>query len=102
LKFEEIATSIQQFPNEWEQQQGITTTKVEYVIGGPPNHNWAIFIAYKSDNTKTLFYARKGQRADEYKWNWFCPSEAEFNEGLPYIVNLYKITNIKNETSRCP
>jgi len=100
MKFEEIIASIMQFPNEYEAQQGITTVKVECVIGGPPNHNWAIFIGYKSDNTKTLFYARKPQRGDEYKWNWFCPSQTEFNEGFPTIVNLYKITNFNNETTR--
>ena len=89
-----------QFPNEYETQQGITTKKIEWVIGGPPDHNWAIFIAYKTDNTKTLFYARKGQRADEYKWTWFCPSESEFHEGFTAITNLYKIINSRNEGSR--
>lgn len=97
MKFKEIPSSILSCPNAYEISMGITTGKIECVL---KKDNWAIFIAHKSDNSCTIFYARKGQRAEDNKWNWFCPSESELEIGFSIVPQIYHYHNAKNKTTR--
>ena len=98
MKFEEIANHILSCSNRFEEEHGIETIKVECIIH-KDDENWAIFYGYKSDNTKTLFFARKNKYAENDKWIWFCPSESEV-DGLKLLIDMYEIRNARNEKER--
>lgn len=97
MQFEEIHKAILNTPNSYEEERGIKTLHVECSI---KKEHCALFIADKSDNTRTLFYARKGKRNDEGSWSWFCPSEEEVNTILPLLTEIYKLINTQNEKQR--
>jgi len=97
MKFDEIAPHILKSINSYEKQWDIKTLKVECYAKGD---NWAIFVAHKSDNTKTGFYARKGQRANDDAWHYFCPSKSETEIGLPTIAEIIQIIDKENESKR--
>ena len=96
MKYEDIANHILNSCNKYESELGIKTVKVEEQI---KKENWAILYGYKSDNTITLFFARKNKRAADDKWGWFCPSDPEI-EGFRLIINMYEIRNQKNNMER--
>ena len=63
--------------------------------------NVALFIAEKSDNTKTIFIVRRGFRAPEDKWSYpFCPSEMEWECYAKEFYNIYKIIDEENKLNR--
>jgi len=95
--FEEIIPSIMNSMNSFEIALGIKTTKVECWV---KRENWAVFVGFKDDNSKTLFLARKGKRAPDDKWNWHCPSEDEIKTGYPIISEIYENLNKQNEQQR--
>ena len=99
MKFEDIHDSILSTANGFEEASGIRTLSVE---GRYKNDNCGIFVAQKSDGTSTVFYARKGKRNDDDSWNWFCPSEAEVEKGLPTLFQIYKLINRVNKKMRKP
>jgi len=97
MRFEEILQSIQDYINRYELEKNIRTLNIECRI---KKDNWAIFGATKTDNSQTLFFARKGKRAEEDNWNWWCPSESEVEVGFPLFVDIYDIINMKNKNQR--
>lgn len=97
MNFDEIIPHILNGFNKYEKERGIKTVHVECSVR---RENWAIFEAHKSDNTRTLFYARKGKRASEDKWRYFCPSENEACLGLPTLCELYRLINHENSNRR--
>ena len=97
LKFEDIPNSILSYPNQYEKEWGIQTKRVECLV---KKETWAIFVGHKTDGTKTMFYARKAQRADEDGWNWYCPSEDEVEQGFIYASEMCQILNRENERIR--
>lgn len=97
MRFEEIRQSIQDYVNEYEKENKILTLNVECRI---KKDNWAVFAAIKSDNSQSLFFARKGKRALKNSWNWFCPSESEAEKGFPLFCDLYEIVNSRNKKQR--
>ena len=97
MKFEEIRQSILSTPNLYEESNNIKTISVE---GRYRDDNCGIFVAIKTDNTSTVFYARKGKRNDENSWNWFCPSETEITKGLPTLMDIYQLINNLNKKVR--
>jgi len=97
MRFEEICQSIRDYANQYEKENNILTLNVECRI---KKDNWAIFAATKSDNSQTLFFARKGKRALENSWNWFCPSESESEKGFTLFCELYEIINSRNQKQR--
>jgi len=98
MKFSDIPNSILNVHNNYELQKGIQTTKVECKLRYP---NCALFIAHKSDNTRTLFYARTGKRqTSDDNWTWFCPSEHEIHYLMPQIWHFYDELNSFNDNVR--
>jgi len=97
MKFEEIHTSILNTTNSYEESRSIKTLNVECVI---KKENSALFIADKSDNTRTIFYARKTKRGLDDTWSWFCPSEEELRDMLPLLNKIYFMINEKNDDMR--
>lgn len=99
MKFEEIAPHILSSKNIYEEELGIKTLNVKHLYGGPP-FNWALFVASKSDGTETLFYARKGERASEDRWHYFCVSQSEAENGLPKLIEYYATIDRINKGMR--
>lgn len=99
MRFEEIADHILNSSNSYEIERGIKTKSVSCYVHSD-NCNWAIFIADKSDGTKTLFYARKGERADDDHWHYFCPSKSEAREGFSEFIEYYEQNETENRQSR--
>jgi len=97
MKFEEIRHSILNEPNDYEIRHNIKTLHVECLI---KKENCALFRADKSDNSQTLFYARKGKRNLLDSWQWFCPSEPEVEEVLPLLIEIYHLINEQNQKMR--
>jgi len=97
MDFNHIPQSILNSTNQYEMANGIQTLMPQCVESG---ENWAIFEAYKTDKSKTLFYARKNKRANDSSWIWLCPSESEVKKGLPKLCAYYVITNDENIRNR--
>jgi len=97
MKFEDIRHSIKNSLNDYEENKGIKTLNVECLV---KKENSALFVANKSDNSRTLFYARKGKRSLEDKWHWFCPSDEEADVLMPLLHEIYHIINDANSKSR--
>jgi hypothetical protein len=97
MEFNEIPQSILGASNQYEKDNSIQTLMPQCVLR---DENWAIFEAYKSDKTRTIFYARKNKRADDSSWTWLCPSEAEVRTGFPKLCIFYVTVNQDNIRNR--
>lgn len=88
MYFEDILTNIKQTTNIYEKERGIQTAQVS-LVSGKEEENYAIFIAEKTDNTFTLFFAYKNKRSEPSTWTWFCPSK-DHVEGFEKFISIYK------------
>ena len=97
MKFEEIPSSIMAASNSYEKNRGIETLNVECLS---KKENCALFVAKKSDNSRTLFYARKNKRASDHGWHWFCPSDYEAETFMPLVRTIYQLVDVENKKQR--
>jgi len=98
MRFEDIRQSILNYINRYETERNIKTLNVECRI---KKDNWAIFVAYKSDNSQSCFFARETKRTtNDDGWIWFCPSESEAEKGFPLFLDIYEIINSRNKKER--
>jgi hypothetical protein len=97
MRFEDIQDHILNSINQYELQHGIKTLRVDCFIR---NDNWACFVAEKSDGSRTLFYARRGKRADNSSWQYFCPSKSEIREAFPQMIEYYEENESVNTERR--
>lgn len=88
LKFEEIANSIRNSKNAYEVERGISTNIVKLM---DRRDTLAFFVAEKSDNSKTLYFALQPDINIDH-WIWICPNEEQIKV---LTVDLNKI--LENE-----
>jgi len=97
MRLDEIADHILGTINRYEVDNNIKTLKVEKRF---QKDNWAVLTAEKSDRSHTVFYARKGWRADDDKWQYFAISKSEANEGLLVLLRVYAQVDTFNTKAR--
>ena len=71
LKFDDIIGSIKSAKNKYEETHGILTLKI-YLLD--KKGNLAFFLADKSDNSKTLYFAIQPDISIDH-WVWCCPNQ---------------------------
>lgn len=71
LKFDDIIKSIGKAKNKYEEEHGISTLKI-YPLHR--ENNLAFFLADKSDNSKTLYFAIQPDVSIDH-WVWCCPNK---------------------------
>ncbi len=95
MNLDEIPGHILSSSNQFEKDHGIKTLRIEKIV---EKDTWAIFYGYKSDNSYTVFFARRCKN-NPGGWGWFCPSEEEI-EGLKLLIQMYEIRNSMNNEGR--
>ena len=91
LKFEEIANSIRNSKNAYEVERGISTNIVKFM---DKRDTLAFFVAEKSDNSKTLYFALQPDINVDH-WIWICPNEEQIKV---LTVDLNKILEDEKPT----
>lgn len=71
LRFDDIIASIKKAKNKYEEEHGIATLNV-YLLDR--KDNLAFFLADKSDNSKTLYFAIQPNPPEDH-WVWCCPNK---------------------------
>ena len=92
LKFENIIDSIKSAKNKYEEEHGILTIEICLL---DKKDNLAFFLADKSDNSKTLYFAIQPDISIDH-WVWCCPNK----EHVEFLTTHLKGYIEQNEISQ--
>lgn len=92
LKFDDIIDSIKGSKNKYEEKHGIATLDI-YLLD--KEDNLAFFLADKSDNSKTLYFAVQPDTSEDH-WVWCCPNR----EHIEFLTTDLKAYTEKNKISQ--
>ncbi|VVB99954.1 Uncharacterised protein [uncultured archaeon] len=89
IKFDDIAASIKAATNIYEKRRGIETLTVQVL---DKKDDIAFFVAAKSDNTKSLYFAYRPNwnEKDINHWVWCCPNEEQVSVLTNNLDSLIK------------
>ena len=85
LKFEDIRESIMSSKNKYEMKMGIKTLNIKLLV---KKDGIAFFLAEKSDNSKTLYFAYKPSKIPDH-WVWICPNREHVTALTQDLENIW-------------